>query len=381
MREPSPIEPVPQTGRVSLGRRVVRVLAWGLALLLISLVLLVLFAWVRQPRDPRFAGRELSAWMEDLVSLDPVARAGATNAIRQLGSNAVPALIVHLATPDPAFGRTATDAQKYLPRGLWVWAMKLTQPRAGLDRRWQSATALGLLGADATPPALPALTHAVHDADPRVSAAAIEALRGIRPAGLQAIVGAMDTTNQTLFAHLCSAIGRSGPDAAMVATQLVEVVAEAPPSWHSHLQAALIVAGPAAVGPLSALLRSNQAGIRDAAVAALQAMIRDHYGSLKAVVALLGTEDVRVRRAAVTVLSGRTFWERRTVAALVQTLSDQEKAVRLEAIGALSAISEWGDQVTNALPALRAFATATSGEEHDAAVAAVARIEATQRLP
>jgi HEAT repeat protein len=148
-----------------------------------------------------------------------------------------------------------------------------------------------------------------------------------------------------------------------------------------HLQAALTAAGPPAVAPLSALLRSKHAGTRDAAVAALQAMIREHYGSLKAVVALSGTEDVPVRCAAVRVLSGQTFWERRAVGALVQTLSDQEKAVRAEAIRALSAVSEWSDQVTNALPALRAFVASVSGDEHEAAAAAVRRIEATQRLP
>jgi len=312
--------------------------------------------------------------MQDLVGLDPAARGAATNAVLRLGTNALPSLIGHLGTPDPAFGRTAMDARKYLPRGLWVWAMQLTRPRAGLERRWQAAAALGLLGAGAAP-AIPALTRAVRDADPRVSAAAIEALRGIRPAGLLAIVGGMTTTNQTLFAHLCSAIGRSGPDAAMVATQLVEVVPEAPPFWHPHLRAALAVAGAPAVAPLAALLRSDQAATRELAVAALQAMTRDDFASVRAVVALLKAPDVQVRRGAARVLAGRTFWERRAVGALVEALGDPEPAVRLEVIGALTAAGEWSDQVTNALPALRAFAAASSGEERDAAAAAVLRFQ------
>jgi HEAT repeat protein len=165
----------------------------------------------------------------------------------------------------------------------------------------------------------------------------------------------------------------------MVATQLAQVALEAPPSWHPHLHAALVAAGVPAVAPLAEFLRRDEAAERDLAVAALQRMTIEDFASVKAVIALLQAGDARVRRGAVRVLSGRTFWERRAVGALAQALGDPEATVRLEAIGALSAVGAWSDQVTNALPALRAFAGAASGEERDAAVAALVRLEAIQR--
>lgn len=367
--------PTPARGR---RRGVARFLTWGLGLLLLALVALVLLAWLTRPRDPVHHGRPLTAWMQDLISLEVNVRAAATNAIQQLGTNALPALVRHLGTPDPTLGRTASDAQRFLPRGLWVWAMKLTQPRAGIERRWQAAAALGLLGAQAAP-AVPALTRALHDVDPRVRDAAIEALRGVRPAGLEALASALATTNITLLAHLCSAIGRSGPDAAVVARQLARAVPTTPLAWQSHLRAALIAAGAPAVTALVELLGSETDATRDLAVATLQAMTANDYASLKAVAALLQNDNPQIRQEVVRVLSGRTFWDRRSVGALTEALGDPTPAVRLEAIRALGVVAQWSDQATNALPTLRTLLAKATGEERAAAAASVEAIEALGR--
>lgn len=378
MSRPANPEPVFASPRPRRSLRVGRLVAWGLCSVLFVLLALVFVGGVRRPADPMCAGRRLSAWLADLVSPDGLARGAATNAIRRIGTNAVPALTAQLATPDPVLGRSATDARNYLPRGLWVFAMRLAQPRAGLERRWQAAAGLAALGAEAAP-AVPALARAVHDPDPRVSAAAIEALRGVRPAGLIAMVGALSTTNATLFAQLCSAIGRCGPDAALVATQLVAVLPDAPPIWRPHLHAALTAAGASAVGPLARLLGNDQAALGDAAAAALRAMMVEDYPTVKAVIALLQSSDLALRRGAARVLAGRTFWERRTMAALAGALADPEPAVRLEAIAALRAASEWSDQATNALPAIQARLAAATGAEREALTAAKVALESEVR--
>lgn len=358
--------------------RVFRWLAWGLAALLCVLAVLVVLAWLNRPRDPVHAGRRLSGWLEDLVGLDAAARGAASNAIVHLGTNALPLLMLRLGTPDPAFGRATTDAQKYLPRPLRVWTMRLAQPRAGIERRWQAAAALGVLGAEAAP-AIPALARAVRDADSRVSGAAIEALRGIRPEGLVVLAEAMRTTNQTLFANLGSAISRCGPDAARVATQLVQVLVESPAVWHPHLRPALAAAGVPAVSPLAARLGGEDAKERDLVVAALQALTREDYASVMAVVALGQDPNPLVRRGAVQALSGRTFWERRALAGLVAALGDSEPDVRLEAIAAIVSMAEWTDYATNAVEALRGRAASAAGPERDAAAAAIVRLETLSR--
>ncbi len=369
---PTPAGPPP---RSRARRPYLRRLGAGLLVSLAVLAGLVFLAWLGRPADPVYAGRPLSAWLEQLPASDPQARAAATNAIVALGSNAVAPLLLHLTAPDPAFSRVAQDAGKYLPHRLWVWTMRLVRPRAGIERRHQAAIALGLLG-PAARPAVPLLAAAVRDPDPRVSDAAIEALRHLRPEGLVALASEMDTTNQTRFAHLGSAIARCGPDASLVATQLVAVLFKSPEFWHSHLLRALAAGGVATVPPLAQGLTSPDPRERKLAVAGLQALTFEDYASVKAVAALTRHPDPATRRGAVQVLGGRTFWDRRAIAAVSAALGDADAEVRREAIGVLVAAAEWTDQATNALPGLQALVLMTAGPEREAAQAALERLRA-----
>jgi HEAT repeat protein len=343
------------------------------------LALLVVGAWLSEPREPVQDGRGLSLWLEDLVSPFGERRDPARQAVLRLGTNAVPFLIRALNTPDPAFGSAATESRKYLPRQLWVWVMQLARPRAGIDRRWPAAVALGVLG-PAAAPAVPALGHAIRDRDPRVSAAAIEALRVVGPAGLQVVVEAMRTNDVTLLHHLAAAVARTGPAAAEWAPQLVEVLLAAPPACRLPVTHALQGLGGAAVPPLGAGLRSDQAEIRELAARTLRTLIADDHAALQEVIRLSGGPDPVLRRGAVRALGAGTLWQRGAITALTRALDDSESEVRRAALAALLEVAERTDRVTNALEVVRARAGSAIGPEQVEAQAVQRAIEAWLEL-
>lgn len=339
------------------------------------LAVLVVAAWLSEPREPVQDGRALSLWLEDLVSPFGERRDPARQAVTRLGTNAVPFLIRALQTPDPAFGSAATESRKYLPRQLWVWVMQLARPRAGIDRRWPAAVALAALG-PAAAPAVPALGHALRDGDPRVSAAAIEALRVVGPPGLQVVVEAMRTNDVTLLHHLAAAVGRAGPAAAEWAPQLVDVLFEASPACRFPVTHALKGMGGAAVPPLAEGLRRGEVEIRELAVRTLRTLIGDDHAALQEVIQLSGSTDPAVRCGAMRVLGAGTLWERGAIAGLTRGLADADVEVRRAALAALLEVARRTDRVTNTLESVRALAVAASGLEQVEAKAVQREIEA-----
>ena len=63
-----------------------------LAILFVATVALLL-SWNTRDHEPVYQGIRLGAWLDDLTSPTPDLRASATNAIRHMGTNAIPALL------------------------------------------------------------------------------------------------------------------------------------------------------------------------------------------------------------------------------------------------------------------------------------------------
>ena len=72
-----------------------------IAVVLLSLAALVVYVLVLPGRQPVCQGRTLSAWLRDFDADKPESRANAADAIRQIGTNAVPLIIQRLKHPDP----------------------------------------------------------------------------------------------------------------------------------------------------------------------------------------------------------------------------------------------------------------------------------------
>ena len=72
-----------------------------IAVVLLSLAALDVCVLVLPDREPAWQGRTLGAWLRDFDADKPEVRASAADAIRQIGTNALPLIIQHLQHPDP----------------------------------------------------------------------------------------------------------------------------------------------------------------------------------------------------------------------------------------------------------------------------------------
>lgn len=345
-------------------------MALAAAAVLVILLGLVVQDRLRWPSEPSYQGRSLSSW---LAEPDDWSHAR-ERAIIAMGTNAVPALVVHLQARDSMLGRMARSAERFLPRRLWVLAMQWTRPVEARDRRLLAARALGILGPVAEP-AIPALARALGDPHPIVVEAAVESLRRIGPQSLPVLVTALRTTNDLTYGYVCTALSRFSPAATPALSELVRLLPDIPPHRREHLIQALASMGSPVVPALATLLQSSDPETRKVGVAALQNLTAGGYGAVKEVIALLKNPDPAIRAGAAQVLAGPTVWGRQAVAAIVGTLQDPDESVRLAAVEALASSSEWTDHVTNALPALRALALSDSPQVRASAVATQARIE------
>ena len=77
-----------------------------IAIVLHALAALVACVLVFRDRDPAWQGRTLSAWLRDFDADKPESRASAADAIRQIGTNALPLIITRLQHPDPRLPST-----------------------------------------------------------------------------------------------------------------------------------------------------------------------------------------------------------------------------------------------------------------------------------
>lgn len=355
--------------------RALRWLGWGLLLLAFILAALVVQDRLLWPSEPEYLGRPLSAWLRDLTAPDPAVNQPARQAVLAMGTNALPALERHLRARDSWLGQWVTAAQGRLPHRLWVLAMQTTRARNALERRWQAAVALSVLG-PAAAPALPALVRALEDPEPRVVTHAAEALFLIGPPAWPGLVGALRSTNDHTFYTAGYALRRAGAALSNQAPALVEVFLETSAPRREALTPLLAALGESAVAALGQRLADTNAARVEQVVTALRQMIAREFGALRGVAALMNHPDARVRAGAARVLGGEALWPRSSINALIQALGDPEASVRTAAAEALAEAAQWTDWVTNALPALRRLTESAEPAARETFRRALSRVEA-----
>ena len=74
----------------------------GLIVLIIATIVAVLLV----SREPKFQGKPARAWVEDLTSDSEDSQAKAQQAVREIGSNAVPLLLEKLTIPERGWRET-----------------------------------------------------------------------------------------------------------------------------------------------------------------------------------------------------------------------------------------------------------------------------------
>ncbi len=150
-----------------------------IALIASVFVVLAIYPW----REPRYGGRSLSSWLEDLVGYNTEQQAAF--AVKQMGTNAMPFLIPRLSQ----------NESTSLKRKVWELLQRQSLIRVGPTRftspREQALAALNYLGPDGKA-ALPALEKLLHENPPDPTAPYVIARIG----GVPVLVRALTNENR-----------------------------------------------------------------------------------------------------------------------------------------------------------------------------------------
>ncbi len=182
----------------SVNTRLRIMLAFVVAAVVVLAALSVVF-----PREPTYQGRRLSAWLRDLEhggTEMTVRNVHAREAVRQIGTNAVPCLLKMLRAQDPQW---KTDVVGWLQNECSIdWSFSLARVQ------WQRA----IIGFDAlgrvAEPAIPDLRAMMASPDGDRALRAMEALRGVGgPQALHFFLEALNNTNLPVRGLAISSLG------------------------------------------------------------------------------------------------------------------------------------------------------------------------------
>lgn len=167
------------------------------AFVLSGIVLLVAICWPQS--EPHYQGKPLSVWLRGFESDNVKARGRSAEAVRQLGTNALPQLIAQLREPvSRGESRWRQCLRTLLSKQSFI---KITIPRPP-DTRIEALAALDALGPNAGG-AVPALEDLLHDNPPEHRALLV--LAGIGPEAIPALTRALTNNERAiqLGARVC----------------------------------------------------------------------------------------------------------------------------------------------------------------------------------
>ena len=263
--------------------------------------------------------REVSDLTRDLGAPEPAARTRAACELRELGSQAAPAI--------PALVRLLADGAPVDPAVCqlqWWRNNELTSPGE------QAASALVAIGSRSFDPLLGALKSAAWIAR-RNAAWALGALDDRRAVG--ALVGALKDSESPVRGHAAWALGAIDDRAAVEA--LVAALKDVDEGVRSQVAWALGAIGDAAAVPgLLDALRDASAKVRSQAAWALGAI--DDARAVDGLVGALRDSSATVRKQAAWALGA--IGDPRAVSGLLPVLKDEDAGVRRQAAWAIGSI-------------------------------------------
>lgn len=267
----------------------------ALASVLIPLACLATLAMV-WPREPVHDGRRLSAWLRELPGRGPGGaelRHPATQAVRQIGTNALPFLLEMLNARDPKWKSTAIE---------WLFDkcdIDLTSSRA--ETQWQLAVnGFHALGSQAGP-VVPELCALAAATDGDAALGAMEALRGIGgPGTLKFFLQALESTNLAVRGEAILALGSFRSRAREAVPRLLEELESSDAGIRQQVLRALgeIAARPEQCVPaLIRCLGDDAEGMPANSALALAAFGTNAQAALPALRALSTNQNELIRRA------------------------------------------------------------------------------------
>lgn len=268
-------------------------------LLALGLVVLCLGAWlVFRSNEPRYQGRPLNSWLEEIQRGDDWDARPALAALTNIGPHAIPFLLndIH-AADDPTKKKIAAWLNEYFD-----WKVKIPDSVILQERATVGFFLLGERGE----PAIPALAQALTNQNPKIAQAAAHALWAIGTSNcVPALLQAVTNANPTVRAAAEAGLGRLGPDAIAAGTTLVSLLDDSDARIRTVAATALCAVGMEARQAVPALgrkLNDADAEVRASAARALGAYAVEAAGCTQALRERQYDADKQVRRAATRAL-------------------------------------------------------------------------------
>ena len=198
-----------------------------------GLLLAVLFVaplgglvWVlSRPTEPAYQGKPLSAWLKEFNGVPEDTNQAAFVAFREMGTNAIPALLKTLQSGDPPFQKLILALNRR--QSLVHFPVRETW-----RQRWAAFYALYAMDANAKPP-LPALTKLLFDANTAYLSAA--PLAGMGSAGLPPLLAAVTNQNAVIRHSAAAGLGWARSDLKLVVPALIARLSDR--DWWVHCEA------------------------------------------------------------------------------------------------------------------------------------------------
>jgi HEAT repeat protein len=172
-----------------------------LAVLLVALAGGVVWMLFR-PAEPAYQGKSVSAWLNEFNGVPVDTTQAAFVAFREMGTNAIPALLRVVQSYDSPFNRMILEPDRMQTLVHFPLVEKWHQRASERSQqRWAATFALYAMGTNAKP-ALPALTNLLFHTNTQFFSGA---LAGMGPEGLSAMIAAL--TNQNADIRLSAATG------------------------------------------------------------------------------------------------------------------------------------------------------------------------------
>lgn len=320
--------------------------AWTVALF-VGIALVGLVA-IFLPGEPTYQGRSLSSWLTDLTVTgwpEPPEKTAAREAVRQIGTNAIPYLLDDLRSNESGLRRRVREllAKQKLIR------LKLLSSEDRLRRAIRGFEALGEKGGSAIPELEKLL--------PLHAGYAPGALAGIGPTAMPAITNALCHTNPyvrwNMAVYLANAVYRDdiSRDQAQVAVPLlVNNLADPSANGRIHAVAGLTAIArmpELAVPRLAELLVDSSPAVRSETAKALSSYGPEAKAAASALSKLLADADPAVTSAASEALS--KIDPATSAMPLLETsiglLKDPQEIIRMKAVQALGRITNVADRV------------------------------------
>lgn len=256
--------------------------------------------FIASPQPPRYEGRSLDEWLNDLSSSNYKTQQMARAAIKEMGPAAIPYLTNSLAQ------RNALSLRIYrrniLPRTLVNWSHRFVKVQAPLTESRNAALALQSLGPEATN-AIPSLMAAIRDPAPTVAMPAAAALGAIGSNAVPVIGERLSITNLAELPMLLQAVTIIGTNAATLAPKIAPLLAEDGGGVWGFAQMALARIGGAATPEVVKQLESTNQTVQLRALSTLSQIGVPALSATNAILPFTTNASAKIRLQARQALS------------------------------------------------------------------------------